>query len=68
MRLLPGQVWKDIDARVNRYVLIQFVCVGGRRVRIKSCNKKGVSPFAARSTEAAVARFGDGLGYEYVGG
>lgn len=42
MRLLPGQIWKDTDPRVDRHVLIQFVCRGDTRVRIKSCDKNGI--------------------------
>lgn len=68
MHLLPGQIWKDTDPRVDRYVIIQFVCVGGERVRVNSCDKNGDRHKGDRSSEAAVARFGDGLAYEYVGG
>ena len=63
LALSEGQVWKEDDKRFTRYIRIQFVCVGGRRVRIQRCLPDGTVPKGARSTEASADRFGRSGGY-----
>lgn len=66
MTIRPGQIWQEKDKRAIRFVKIEFVCLGDRRVRIKSCLKNGEHPKGARSTETDVARFADGRDFKLV--
>jgi hypothetical protein len=39
-------------------VRIQFVCIGGKRVRVQACKRDGTSPAGSKSTEVDANRFG----------
>lgn len=65
-RIEEGQIWKEDDKRFDRYVRVEFVCVGGERVRIKRCHRDGTFWKAGRSTEASAARFGKRGGYKLL--
>jgi hypothetical protein len=61
LELGEGQIWRRDERRFRgrqRYVRIQFVCIGGERVRVQACKRDGTVPAGSRSTEVAVTRFG----------
>lgn len=56
-----GSVWRRDEKRFRgrqRYILVEFVCLGGKRVRIHGCKKDGTVPAGSRSTEVSADRFG----------
>lgn len=60
----PGQIWRRNTDKT--FVLVVFVCVGGRAARIRGCTPTGKDRSGARSTEAQVARFdGSSRGYSF---
>ena len=61
LELAEGQVWRRDEKRFRgrqRYVRIQFVCLGGKRVRVQACKRDGTIPAGSKSTEVAADRFG----------
>jgi hypothetical protein len=61
LELSEGQIWRRDERRFRgrqRYVRIQFVCIGGKRVRVQACKRDGTVPAGSRSTEVAANRFG----------
>lgn len=61
LELGEGQIWRRDEKRFRgrqRYVRIQFVCIGGQRVQVQGCRRDGSIPAGSKSTEVAANRFG----------
>lgn len=60
LKMFAGSVWRRDEKRFRgrqRYARIEFVCLGGKRVRIQGCKKDGTIPAGSRSTEVDADRF-----------
>jgi hypothetical protein len=61
LEIPSGSVWRRDEKRFRgrqRYIRVEFVCLGGKRVRIQGCKRDGTIPAGSRSTEVAAERFG----------
>jgi hypothetical protein len=58
LELAIGQIWKENDKRIIRYVKIVQTPIGGRRVRIRACKKNGEEIEGRPTTETDVLRHG----------
>lgn len=60
LEIRDGQVWRRDEKRFRgrrRYVRVEFICRGGRRVRVQGCKIDGTAPKGAKSTEVDTSRF-----------
>jgi hypothetical protein len=66
MNVKPGQIWREVDTRFSRYVLIVSVFEDGKRVVMHTVNER-THEKAGPTTKASMARFtGKHGGYELV--
>lgn len=66
LEIRDGSVWRRDERRFRgrqRYVRVQFVCIGGKRVRVQSCKRDGTIPAGSRSTEVDASRFNRRSGF-----
>ena len=70
MELREGQIWKENDKRIERHVNIVQTLIGGREVRIRTCNEDGTDVAGAKTTDTKVSRFGKkgSIGFTFISG
>jgi hypothetical protein len=65
MKLAVGQIWKEDDKRMERYVLV--LNVFSDLAVIITCDANGRPKSGALRTNARLTRFGKARGYKYEG-
>lgn len=66
MNVKPGQIWREVDKRFNRYVLIVSIFEDGKRVVMHTVNERTYEK-AGPVVKASTGRFtGKHGGYELV--
>lgn len=61
LEISEGQIWRRDERRFRgrrRFVRVQFLCLGGKRVRVQRCKLDGTIPAGSKSTEVSADRFG----------
>jgi hypothetical protein len=63
----PGDIWRENDKRIDRYIRVLWIAIGGRYARVKTCSLDGAFPKGAREGQASLRRFnGKPRGYSFV--
>lgn len=60
LEISEGQVWRRDEKRFRgrrRYIRVQFICIGGKRVRVQACKIDGALTEGSKSTEVDASHF-----------